>query len=153
MALTNDRVRLTGTATGVFERPSYRMRVTLQQAALALSEDADTTAIQLLVTNQGARIDKPVLDIAPGITRTTHGMLPEDGRPALVEIDVRKETSSLALRASGTRNAALLDLHVYDCTTGRCFSYEFTVPPRHEQSLLIRKPAPGRWLVRGAFGS
>jgi hypothetical protein len=40
-----------------------------------------------------------------------------------------------------------LDLYLYDCTIGECFSQDFALPSSNEQRLVVRKPASGRWVV------
>jgi len=52
----------------------------------------------------------------------------------------------LMLRARGA-NALPVDAHLYDCTTGECFSHTLTMPARAEQSIAVRRPTAGRWVL------
>ena len=40
-----------------------------------------------------------------------------------------------------------IDAHLYDCTTGECFSHTFTMPARAEHTISVRRPAAGRWVL------
>jgi hypothetical protein len=39
------------------------------------------------------------------------------------------------------------ELHLYDCTTGECFSYDIGFPAAGAHTLVVRKPNAGRWVA------
>ena len=55
-------------------------------------------------------------------------------------------TLALQLRSAAPDTNAL-ELYLYDCTTGQCFSYDFTLPAATNHTLVVRRPKPGRWLA------
>ena len=89
---------------------------------------------------------EPSLSSAIGTLMSSRAALSKDGSPHLVEIDVPAKTGMLIVRARGG-NGLPIDAHLYDCTTGECFSHTLTMPARAEQSIAVRRPTAGRWVV------
>jgi hypothetical protein len=124
----------------------YRFTIHLQKAGLTLTPHAANEAAVNL-TNDGAAMESPVLELSSGGMRKFSDSFREDGQPNRFEIDVPADTSTLALHGQAVSDGGLLDMHLYDCTTGQCFSHDFTLPAKREQWLIVRKPDPGRWVV------
>jgi len=91
-------------------------------------------------------IAEPTLSSAIGTLTSTRAELAKDGLPRLIEIDVPAGTGRLMARMR-SENRLPLDAHLYDCTTGECFSHTFTMPARVEHTLAVRRPAVGRWVL------
>lgn len=106
----------------------------------------DTVAVD--VTNLAAPIREPAIDMSTGTLRTHEGQLSTDGLPQQISIDVPPGSATLMLKLRGvdTRTDSL-DLHLYDCTSGECFSYDFTLPPGPSHTLVVRAPKAGRWIA------
>jgi hypothetical protein len=88
----------------------------------------------------------PSLSSAHGTLTSTRADLSKSGMPGLIDIDVPEKTGMLMVRAQ-SENRRSMDAHLYDCTTGECFSHTFTMPARAELSFAVRRPAAGRWVV------
>jgi hypothetical protein len=68
--------------------------------------------------------------------------------PNQFEIDVPPGAETLALQLRGVAaSMQTFELYLYDCTTGECFSYNFTLPAEPRQRLVVRRPAAGRWIA------
>lgn len=105
-------------------------------------------SIPVEVTNQGSTIREPVLTLTPGALREHRAKFRPDGLPNVVEIAVPEGAATLSLKVTSERPAAdKLELFLYDCTTGECFSYDIKFPAAPEHTLVVRKPNPGRWLA------
>jgi hypothetical protein len=139
-------------------RESDKALVSTDEAAYTISVQALTTSLSLRatpagnvsvdITNRAAVLQEPVLEVSTG-TLTSHraSFLPS-GLPNQFDIDVPIGSSTLALLLRGEKaDTGPLELHLYDCTTGECFSYDFSVPAAKEQRLEVRKPKPGRWVA------
>jgi hypothetical protein len=125
----------------------YSMSVRILTASLAVQRTIDG-ALKLDVANQGAAIEEPAFDISTGTLETHRGEFSPDGLPNRFEIDVPPGAAALAFRLrSSTPATSTLELHLYDCTGGECFSYDFTVPAAGEQMLEIKNPQTGRWVA------
>jgi hypothetical protein len=81
----------------------------------------------------------------PRVTR--HESFRASGEPNLTEMEVPSNAGSLIVRAQSNEQASKLELYVYDCTTGECFLSDCTIPAAHDQKVVIRRPAQGRWVV------
>jgi len=101
------------------------------------------------VENQGASLDEPVLQVSSGLLRSHRGQTLATGLPNQFDIQVPPAAATLALQL---RNAApsthTFELYLYDCTTGECFSYNFTLPAGTAST--PGRSTSGRWpLGRG----
>jgi hypothetical protein len=62
-------------------------------------------------------------------------------------MSVPPDAATLSLHLQSSTDDTLAEMHLYDCTTGQCFSYNIGVPAAHAHSLVVRKPAAGRWVA------
>lgn len=143
VSLINDATRREKTAS--HEPVQFALEVSAPAASLTATRGQDGI-FDVRVRNLLRTAAEPLLSSAVGTLTSTHGRLAGDGMPQLVEIDVPEKTGLLIVRARGEPGLPL-DAHLYDCTTGECFSHEFTMPARAEQSIAVRRPATGRWIV------
>ncbi|MGH9159493.1 MAG: hypothetical protein ACRD2X_05865 [Vicinamibacteraceae bacterium] len=125
----------------------YAIRVRLQSASLR-ARPRGHSALAIDVQNLGVTLRDPVLQTSVGTMRSHHGTIPPTGLPNLHEIDVPKGSATLALRLRATDGTTgPLELYLYDCTSDECFSWNFTLPAARKQSLVVRRPRPGRWIA------
>jgi hypothetical protein len=105
-------------------------------------------SIPVEVVNQGSTIREPVLTLTPGALREHRAKFRADGLPNIVEIAVPEGAATLSLKVRSERPAIdKLELYLYDCTTGECFSYDIKFPAAPEHTLVVRKPNAGRWVA------
>jgi hypothetical protein len=129
------------------EQAVYALTVRFQRSGMALRASA-TGAIVADVVNDGATIEDAQIDCALGTSRSFSSAFLPTGLPNRFTIDVPRETATLALDVRSTRpSGAQLELHLYDCSSGDCFSHDFTVPARPQQAMTVRDPKPGRWVA------
>jgi hypothetical protein len=86
-----------------------------------------------------------VVEAWSGSLKSHSGIFPRSGLPHLVDIDVPPDAGSLSLRLRSDSLQTKVELYLYDCTTGECFSYDIGFPAARSQSIVVRKPAAGRW--------
>ena len=129
------------------ETAEYALTVRLLTASVALrSLSADRVGVE--VTNRSATIEEPVIEWSVGTQATHRAAFLATGLPNQFTIDVPKDASTLVVHArSADPGAARVELYLYDCSSGECFSYDFTVPALPRQTLIVRKPKPGRWVA------
>jgi hypothetical protein len=125
---------------------AYAVSIRLLSASVEVQRVLGDRAV-VRVVNGGAPLGETALDTAAGTLRTVEGTTMANGLPNQFDIDVPAGAHTLALHVSGSNDAARLELYLYDCTSGECFSYDFTVPAAREQSLVVRDPTPGRWIL------
>lgn len=133
--------------TKIFETAEYAVTARLLSATLrprVLSPEQ----LAIDVTNVGSAVREPVLETSIGTLRSHTGEISSTALPHQFEIHVPAEASTLALQL---RNADASDntfeLYLYDCTSGECFSYDFTLPAAREHMMVVRKPKAGRWVA------
>lgn len=130
--------------TGSLEDLDYRLTARLLAASLRPRRAAGGS-VEVDLENRGSTVVEPVLEAWPGSLRSHRQRFRSDGLSNLFEIDVPAGAATLSLQlraqASGT------ELFLYDCTTGQCFSYDIAFPAAESQSLMVRRPAPGRWVA------
>jgi hypothetical protein len=125
----------------------YSMSVQILTAAMA-ARKTSAGALAIDVVNQDAAIEQPAFEISGGLLKSHRAAFLPTGLPNRFDIDVPSGAATLALQVRGSaRETSPLELHLYDCTTGECFSYDFTVPAAKEQMLEIRNPRAGRWVA------
>jgi hypothetical protein len=88
---------------------------------------------------------EPALDVTAGYLTSHHERFLPSGLPNVFDIDVPRDASTLSLRLRTEPGAPKTELFLYDCTTGECFSYNIGFPAAGAHTLVVRKPAPGRW--------
>ena len=124
------------------ETVEYDLTVRLQRAALEVRPLGPSVNID--VENRGAGIRKPVVLTSPAIVRTQDARFPASGLPTVFPIDVPKGASTLIVEARGS---STLEIYLYDCSSGECFSHNYTIPPALRQRLIVRRPSAGRWIA------
>ena len=67
--------------------------------------------------------------------------------PNRFDIQVPSGAATLALQLRAASSGPEFELHLYDCTTGECFSDNFTLPAGPRQRLVVRRPRAGRWVA------
>jgi len=87
------------------------------------------------------------LDVTPGYLTSHTDRFVASGLPNLYDIDVPPDASALSLRLHTQPGAPNAELHLYDCTTGECFSYNIGFPAAGAHTLVVRKPSAGRWVA------
>jgi hypothetical protein len=143
---------------GADDTAAYSIEVSVQQAALAVRR-IDETTFDVEMTSRLAIVRDPVLSYSLGSIRTRRGALLTNGLPNQFPIDVPEDTGVLNVAVRSDDNTGL-DVHLYDCSSGECFSHTFTFAAKASQSIDVRRPAKGRWVavvhsapVAGASGS
>ena len=104
--------------------------------------------VTLDLANARAALDEPLVQLATAAMASHEGTLAANGLPSFVEVNVPSGASTLLLNARGLdRDASTLEIHLYDCTSGECFSHNYTIPAARSQQLLVRRPTAGRWVA------
>jgi hypothetical protein len=124
----------------------YVITVTAKTAGITVSAPRDSI-FMLDISNAGAALARPAVQFSAATIRTHSGVSSADGLPYLVDIDIPPATSTLLLKAAASNRSSALELHLYDCTSGECFSHNYTIPAAANQQLVVRNPAPGRWIA------
>lgn len=105
----------------------------------------DVMAVEM--TNDGSELHEPVVQTSAAAHSTHASRLLENGLPNVFTVDVPQGTSTLSVHARVAGGPSKLELYLYDCSTGECFSHNYTIPAAKTQRLTVRKPAPGRWIA------
>jgi len=129
------------------ETAAYAVTMQLRSAALR-PHLLRSGQLAIDIENRGVTPKEPVLETSVGTLRAHAGKVSITGLPNQFEIIVPEDASTLALQL---RNADASDnefeMYLYDCTSGECFSFDFTLPAASEQSMVVRRPKPGRWVA------
>ncbi len=124
-------------ATRHTTRASTQLDVAPQQRRVAVD-----------VVNQGSTIREPILTVTPGSLKEHRANFHANGLPNVIEILVPEGAATLWLRVrSAPRGTETLEMYLYDCTSGECFSYDIGFPAHPEHTMLVRRPTPGRWIA------
>jgi hypothetical protein len=109
---------------------------------------AGADAVEVAIENRGAALREPVIEASEGRLESSQRTFLPDGRPSVAEIDVPPEATALHVRArSSDPDASAIELHLYECTTGECFSHDFTLPAAVATAITVRRPRAGRWVA------
>ena len=130
---------------GADDTAVYSVEVTVQQAALVVHRAGETT-FDVEMQSRLAIVHEPALSYSFGSIRTQRAALLANGLPNQFPIDVSEDTGVLNVAVRGD-NAIGLDIHLYNCSSGECFSHAFTIPAKTAQSIAVRRPAKGRWIA------
>jgi hypothetical protein len=143
IALTNDAARRQpGGSSGVAD---YVVDIGLRGAAID-AQPADSRRLAITIARSRSAVTKPALTVAhASVTARQHSIRP-DGLPALFPLDVPAGTGVLRVTASSGRPRDL-ELHLYNCSSGECFSHEFTFEAAPTPSISVRRPPAGRWVA------
>lgn len=125
----------------------YALSVQLLKASVKANRTPQGS-VAVDITNAGAALRSVATDVSTGSFRTHHGRVLATGMPHQIAIDVPQgaATLMLRLRSSDPRSEAF-DMFLYDCTSGECFNYDFTLPSGPAHTFVVRKPKTGRWIA------
>lgn len=130
------------------EELEYAVKVRLLSMSVAMRLDGPSGRARIHLANRGAVLDEPAIELSAGTLVSHRARLNANGLPNRIDIDVPVGSSMLALKLRGGSPAtSLLELHLYDCTSGECFSYDFTLPAAAQCEIIVRHPKPGRWVA------
>jgi hypothetical protein len=128
------------------EPAGYVITCRLLKASLTVKTIGDSLDVE--VDNAGSELREPILETSLGTLKTHRGTFLPNGLPNQFDINVPSGTARLALHVRDADPLSQsLELYLYDCTTGECFSYTFTLPAASDQSVIVRHPKPGRWIA------
>jgi hypothetical protein len=125
---------------------SYSVVVRLLGAAINVGPTTPEGAVAS-ITNTLGLIRQPDLQVSPATRGLLDGYTAQSGLPTLIDIDVPADASSLRVNARALSTDENLELYLHDCSSGECFIWDFRVPPARQHSMVVRKPAPGRWVA------
>jgi len=123
----------------------YSLELQMQRWNAVVEEQAG--GLQLKATNRGAEVGRPVLRVAPGVRSNEVMTYLQNGNANRIEIVVPEKTSTLQIRADSNKGSSPLELYLYDCTSGECFSYDFRMPAQISHLITVRDPKPGKWVA------
>lgn len=123
----------------------YRFIVAPLQATIDTSTQPDGT-IAIEIANVRGAVAEPTLLISPARLTSHRRSFNPSGLPNVIDIDVPAETATLSLQLRAGAGATG-ELHLYDCSTGECFSYDIGFPAAGAHTLVVRKPNAGRWVA------
>ena len=103
--------------------------------------------MRLNLAKGGAIISRPTIEARAGTIQTHRGSFQQNGLPNIVEIAVPPDAAALSVDLRPENTGSGVELFLYDCTTGECFSYDVGFPAAKSQRFVVRRPAPGRWIA------
>lgn len=125
----------------------YAITARLVRTSLQLDDDG-RDGVRITLQNAGSELGEPILQATRGTERLHRASFLPSGLPNLIDINVPDGASILRLHvqaAEGTDSP--LELYLYDCSTGECFSDSFAIPAANAHTMVVRKPAAGRWVA------
>jgi hypothetical protein len=127
------------------QQAEYTLQMRALSASIAASAASDGVLLDL--RNRGAILAAPAVEARGGALRTHRAQFQPNGLPNIVEIIVPPDAAALSLdlRSEGTDSS--VELFLYDCTTGECFSYDIGFPAAKSHRFVVRKPKEGRWVA------
>jgi hypothetical protein len=123
----------------------YNVTIRALESGIRTSTRADGRVVADLA-NAGSPIAEPVVQIAPARLTSHRGRFLVSGLPNVIDIDIPRETATLSLQLRSDAGSTA-ELHLYDCSTGECFSYDIGFPAAGAHTLVVRKPNAGRWVA------
>jgi hypothetical protein len=128
------------------EPVEYVITIRLPRAAVSVRRtDHGTATIE--VENRGAQLRDPVVLTSSAIHTTAESQFLTNGLPNVFPVNIPEGSSTLAVHARATSPGTTLELYLYDCSSGECFAHNYTIPAAVTQTLVVRKPGPGRWIA------
>jgi hypothetical protein len=137
----------------------YAITIRVLSASVAVRHTGPG-AIAVDLTSVSAEIREPIIQTSVGTRRSYRGQYLANGLPNVFDVDVPRGAETLMVEARAL-DTARLEVNLYECTSGECFSYDYTVPAVAGRTLVVPRPRPGRWKVaisaaphpsqRGAF--
>jgi hypothetical protein len=129
------------------EEAEYALTVRLLDASVR-PRLSSAGVLDVDLENHGAPLGEPSLQASTGFMRSHRGKSLATGLPNQFDIDVPPGAATLALQLHSTApSTPPFELYLYDCTTGECFSDNFTLPAGPRQRLVVRQPRAGRWVA------
>ena len=128
------------------DQAEYGITVRLLSAALRVRASS-ANVLRVDIENLASALREPALETAVGTLRSHQGRVLYSGLPNLFDVDVPAGAHTMALRLHTKGGGSLLELHLYNCTSGECFSHEFTLPAGETQTIVVRQPPAGRWVA------
>ena len=112
------------------------------------ADDGDVEYILTVrVQNESMTPSEPALDVTPGYLTSHRSQFLANGLPNTFDIEVPQNAAALSLQLRAQPGGATTELHLYDCTTGECFSYNVGFPAASAHTMVVRKPNAGRWVA------
>jgi hypothetical protein len=124
----------------------YTLTMRVLGSSLRPSPAANGT-VSVRIRNTGSLIAEPVLQAWPGLLKSHRAAFLGTGLPNLIDIDVPPDAASISLQLRSEQEGTNVELYLYDCTTGECFSYDIGFPAAASQTVVVRRPAAGRWVA------
>ena len=125
----------------------YTVTVRALSAPIRATRASDSS-ITAEVQNLGSSIREPVLEVSYGSSKSHRTAFPPNGFPSVFDIGVPDGAYTLSLQLRNeTPGRGGVELYLYDCTTGECFSYDIAFPASEAHTIVVRKPKPGRWVA------
>jgi hypothetical protein len=125
----------------------YAVTVRLLGASID-ARGASPDALALDLRNVGSTIREPIVQVTPATFKSHRGHFNPTGFPNVVEIVVPEGAGTLSLKLRSEQPGTnAVELFLYDCTTGECFSYDLGFPAGPSQTMVVRKPNAGRWVA------
>jgi Subtilase family len=129
------------------DQAEYAITVRLLTASVRTSASRkDTVAID--VESPASDLREPVLETSIGMLRSHAAAFLSTGLPNVFEIAVPEGAATLWLQLrADAPSSNLVEMYLYDCTSGQCFSHDLAFPAATAQALVVRRPKSGRWVV------
>lgn len=146
ISLTNDSTRIEPNRALVSAAEAeYAVTIGLLGAALDVKDARDGT-VTVEIENMGTEIREPELHTSPATVRSYRADFLPTGLPNTFAIDVPAEATTLRLQATSASGSPL-EMYLYDCSSGECFSYSMAFPAARSQTIVVRHPGQGRWVA------
>jgi hypothetical protein len=101
----------------------------------------------LELRNIGSAIRQPAIAMSSGSLRSHHASFLSTGLPNVIDVAVPEDAATLRLQVRSDEPDDGVELFLYDCTSGECFSYDIAFPAARTHTLVVRKPKAGRWVA------
>lgn len=129
------------------DEAEYAIVVRLLRASIHPARAGERT-ISIDLDNLASELQEPMLETSTATLESHHAEFLPTGLPNEFEIAVPDGAATLALRVrSQDPHASSIELYLYDCTSGECFSYDLAFPAAKAQTLVVRQPKAGRWVA------
>lgn len=129
----------------------YFVEMKLLHVELVLAQNdsatSQTDTLQVRMLSKGAAVERPAVRVSTAQQSREERSYLSNGQPNCIEMVIPEHTATLQLRADANQGSSPLELYLYDCTSGQCFSYDFRIPAQMNQTITVRDPKPGRWVA------
>lgn len=104
--------------------------------------------VEALTRNIFGPLREPAIEVSRATRRLVDDATLPTGLPNLLDIDVPNGAASLHVTARAlSSEERTLELSLFDCTSGECFLWNFTLPAESKPAMVVRNPTPGRWIA------